>query len=218
MLSAPRSTRLILAAAAVSVAAAAPAPAEAATNSCRANSTASGNQVLHATKQSVVFHSARLKQDVACTYKDRRIVKLQRFVCCQMERYALGARYLGYTFRLDAADNEYDEVGVIDLKTGKRLTYGGDSRIRTISTGAYVRALYVTPKGTVAWLHEYPSFDPTDPTSGDIWVQSAVPGGNPTTHDMGEKGTIDTTSLALSSGGKTLFWTNAGSARSAALN
>src|SRR5688500_10480075 len=91
MLLARRTTRLLFAAAAVSVLAAAPAPAEAATNSCRASSMAAGNQILHATKQSVVFRSARLKQDVACTYKDRRIVRLQQFVCCQMERYALGA-------------------------------------------------------------------------------------------------------------------------------
>jgi hypothetical protein len=166
----------------------------------------------------VVFRSARLRQDVACTYKDRRIVRLQRYVCCQLERYALGARYLGYTFRLDAADNEYDEVGVIDLKTGRRVTYGGAARIGTISTGAYVRALYVTPKGTVAWLDEYPSFNPDDPASGDISVRSVVPRGNPTTHDTGEAGTIDTTSLGLGSGGRTLFWINAGAARSAGLN
>lgn len=214
-----RSTHLLVAAAAVSVAAIAPAPADAATNACRASAHASGNQILHATKQSIIFRSAKLKQDVACSYRYKRRVKLQPLVCCQFERYVLGSRYIAFTFRADAADAEYDDVGVIDLKTGKRIRYGEGGSVSTISTGAYVRALFVTPKGTLAWSEENPDFDPTQPTSGDVSIYSITPGASTTVrHDNGKKGTIDPHSLALGFGGTKLFWETTGGPRSAPLN
>ena len=213
-----RSTRLLLAAAAVSVAAAAPAPAEAATIPCRASSMASGNQILLATPQSVIFRSARLKEDVACSYRYKRSVRLQALVCCQFERYALGSRYIGFTFRSDAADAEYDDVGVIDLKTGKRISYGSGANVSTIGTGAYVRALVVTAKGTLAWSQENPDFDETDPTAGDVSIYSITRGASsPVRLDNGKAGTIDPNSLALSAGGTKLFWDTSAGPRSAPL-
>ena len=210
-----RSTRLVLAAAALSVAAVAPARAEAASNACRASAMAPGNQILQANRQSVIFLSARLKQPVACSYRYKRRVRLQALVCCQFERYALGSRYIGFTYRDDAADAEFDNVGVIDLKTGKRINYGG---VSAIGTGAYVRALAVTPKGTLAWSVENPDFDETDPTSGDVSIRSiALRASETVLHDNGKAGTIDPHSLALSAGGKTLFWETASGPRSAPL-
>jgi hypothetical protein len=62
-----------------------------------------------------------------------------------------------------------------------------------------------------------PDLRRADPTAGGVLVRSIVPRGNGTTHDTGEPGTIDTGSLAVGSGGKTLFWTSAGAPRSAPL-
>jgi hypothetical protein len=209
---------VLLAATAVSIAAAAPAPAAAATFPCRASSMASGNQILEATGQSVIYRDARSKQPIACSYRYKRRVRLQALVCCQFERYALGSRYIGFSFRSDAADAEYDDVGVIDLKTGKRIRYGPGGNVSSIGTGAYVRALAVTPKGTLAWSVENPDFDPTDPTAGDVSIYSVTRGATTTTrHDNGKAGTIDPGSLAVNAAGTKLFWDTTGGPRSAPL-
>lgn len=206
------SLRLSIATALLAIAVVAPAPAEAATNACRAESTKSGNTILLATRQAVVFTSKRLKQDVACTYSDKRLVRLGSFVCCQMERYALGGRYLGYAYRLDEADNEVDELGVVDLRTGKRVPHSGNSTATRVDTNGFVRSFYVTPKGTLAWLQSFT--DEAAPAPRALAVRTISAGGDTKELDTGK---IDRDSLALGSGAKTLFWTKEGTAKSAAL-
>ena len=213
MRTSPLSLRLAIATALLAVAVAAPAPAEAATNACRAESMKSGNTILLATKQAVVFTSKRLKQDVACTYSDKRLVRLGGFVCCQMERYALGGRFLGYAYRLDEADNEVDELGAVDLRTGKRVPHTGNSTATRVDTNGFVRSFYVTPKGTLAWLQSFTV--EAAPAPGDLAVRTISPGGETKTLDTGK---VDTDSLALGSGAKTLYWTKDGAAKSAALD
>jgi hypothetical protein len=198
-------------AAAVACLAAVPAPAQAATNSCRAESMRSGNTVHSANRAAVLFASRRLKQDVACTYKDRRLVRLGSVVCCQLERYALGARYLGYAYRLDEADNEVDELGVFDLKTGKRLRYKQTSGASTVDTNGYVRSFYVTAKGTLAWVQAFQAND-AQPNPTDIAVRAIAAGGTTQTLDTGN---IDSSSFAISVGGKTLYWSKDGAVKSA---
>lgn len=204
----PRRAALLAAAAAVGLAGAAPTPAQAA-NSCRSASMAPGNQVLIVTQQAVVFYSKKLGQDVACTFRDRRQVKLQNYACCQVERYALDGRYLAYAYRLSEAHNEVDELGVVDLRTGKRQRYGDSARI---STGGYAAEFYVTAKGTLAWVQTELGEDGVE---GDPTVHSASRGGAIKELDSGK---IDAGSLAVSPSGRTLYWTKAGTAMSSALD
>ena len=209
------SLRLSIAAAAVACAiAAVPAPASAATNSCRAESMKSGNTILLATNQAVVFTSKRFKTEAVCSYKHRRIVVVGGFVCCQQLRYELarGGRYFGYVRRLDEPFNEVDELGAVDLKTGKRLRFPGGSGPNTVDTGGYVRAFDINSKGTLVWLQE----NAVDGTPNDqIEVRAVAPGASGQLLDSGT--TIDPNSLALSSGGTTAYWVNGGAARSALL-
>jgi hypothetical protein len=207
------SPRLLVAAAAIACAASAPASAHAATSSCRTTSTASGNRVLVATKQAVVFSSRRLKQDAACTYSDNRIVKLGTIACCSDLRYALGGRYLAYAYRLDEADNEVDEMGVVNLRTGGRVKHKGESAATTVDTNGFIRSFYVTPKGTLAWLQEFAATD-EQPATGDLTVRAIAPLGKVQDLDTGK---IAADSLALSSGGTRLYWTKDGAVQSAAL-
>jgi hypothetical protein len=209
--SARRSTRLLVVAAAVACAAAAPAPAQAATNSCRAESLRSGSTILLATKDAVVFRSKRFKTETVCSYRYKRIVVIGGFACCQQVRYTLNGRYFGYALRLDQADNEVDELGAVDLRTGKRLTYTGTSSSTTVDTNGFVRAFYITPKGTLAWLQE--NAVDGDGT-GALAVRAIAPRG--ATQEL-DTGNVGADSLALGSGGKILYWTKDGAARSAAL-
>jgi hypothetical protein len=208
------SLRLFIAAAAIACVAAIPAPAAAATNSCRAESIRSGSTILLATSQAVVFRSKRYKTEVACDYKDRRIVVIGGFVCCQLPRYALasGGRYLGYAIRLDQADFEVDEMGVVDLKTGKRQRYSGQSAATTVDTNGYVKSFHVTSRGTLAWLQEW-FVNEAHPEDNDYAVRSIAPGKDTTELDTGK--TIDPSSFAVSSGGKTAFWVKDGATKSA---
>jgi hypothetical protein len=173
-------------------------------NSCRTASTARGNQIVTATNQAVVFFSKEMKQDVACSYKDKRQVKLEKFACCSVLRYRLGGRYLAYAYRLDEADNEVDELGVVDLRTGKRLEFDG---MRLVYTYGVAPSFYVTPRGTLAWLN----FDYDE--NGDVTrtVRVGEPGGK--TKEL-DKGNIARGSLALSSNGRTLYWTKDGTLQS----
>jgi hypothetical protein len=208
-----RSSRLLVAATALACAAGAPASAHAATSSCRSASTASGNRVLVATKQAVVFSSRRLKQDVACTYSDNRLVKLEAIACCSNLRYALGGHYLAYAYRLDEADNEVDEMGVVNLRTGGRIKHKGESAAATVDTNGFVRSFYVTPKGTLAWLQEFAATD-GQPATGDLTVRSIASNGKVQDLDTGK---IAADSLALSSGGARLYWTKDGVVQAATL-
>lgn len=206
--------RLAIFAAAVACAVGAPAPASAATNSCRAESAKSGNTTLLATSQAVVFRSKRFKTEVVCSYKHRRIVVVGGFACCQRVRYALarGGRYFGYALRLDAADNEVDELGAVDLKTGKRLTYKGTSSATTVDTGGFVREFQINSKGTLAWLQE----DAVDGSGTDVQaVEAIAPGG--TMQLLDRAATIDSASFAMSSGGTRAYWIKDGAAQSAVL-
>ena len=195
---------LCVALAALACAVTAPAPAAAATNSCRAESTRSGNSIVVANRTGVVFNSRRLKDVVACTYKDRRLVRL-RGVCCQFERYQLGARYLGFAYRLDEADNEVDEMGVYDLKTGKRVPFSKQSGPTTVDTGGFVESFHVTAKGGLAWIQLFRPEDNGTPDPNDVGVYTIAPGGQPQQLD---RGNIDPNSFAVSSGGRTAYWTH----------
>jgi hypothetical protein len=194
--------------AAVALVAAAPTAAQAA-NPCRTASAARGNQILIASNAAVVFSSRRLKQHVACTYRHKRRVKLGRIACCSELRYALGGRYLAYVYRLDEAFNEVDELGVVDLKTGKRLRYGGKTRV---DTNGYVNGFFVTPRGSLAWL-QY-GLDERGEREADRTVRAAVRNGPIEDLDVGP---IAFGSLALGSGGKALYWTKGGVTQSAVL-
>ena|SRR3712207_5055070 len=133
MLRAGRALLLVVGAA---VALAALPSAAQAANPCRAAASAPGSKVLVATNTAVVFHSRKAKQDVACTYGAKRLVKLENIACCEGLRYALAGRYLGYIVRTSQVDYEVDVFGGVDLKTGKQLRYGGK---RQIDPGGYVR-------------------------------------------------------------------------------
>ncbi|MEA2449844.1 MAG: hypothetical protein QOG63_1776 [Thermoleophilaceae bacterium] len=195
------------AAVALVVVAAAPSAAQAA-NSCRTASTAPGNHVVIASKGAVVFSSRKLKQDVACSYRYRRAVKLGRIACCSQVRYTLGGRYLAYAVRLDQAFHEVDEIGAVDLKTGKVPKYGG---AQAIDTNGYLDSFYVTPAGTLAWL-QYGVDD--NGRRIDLTVRAAARGGKVKDLDSGK---IARGSLAIGAGGGTLYWTNDGTPRTAAL-
>ena len=195
--------------AAIALAAALPASASAA-NSCRKASTARGNQIVTASKGAVVFSSRKLKQDVACTYKHKRQVKLEKFACCSLLRYTLGGRYLAYAYRLDEAFNEVDELGVVDLQTGKRVKYSGMTRV---DTNGYMRSFYVTSSGTLAWLQEFAATD-EEPEPTGFQVRAAGRGGPVKELDSGN---IGAGSLGVSSNGKTLYWTKDGATQTAAL-
>jgi hypothetical protein len=198
---------LVLVGATVALAAAVPTPAQAA-NSCRTAAGAPGNKVVVASKGAIVFSSRKLKQHVACTYKFKRQVKLGRIVCCSVERYRLGGRYLGYAIRLDEAFNEVDELGGIDLKTGRQIKYGTKPRI---DTGGYVNGFYITPTGSLAWLQ----YDLTEDGRREAFtVRAAARGG---AIDDLDSGNIALGSLGLSSAGKTLYWTKDGAVQTATL-
>ncbi len=209
------SLRLSIVTVAVACAAIAPAPAEAATNTCRAESLRSGSTILLATNQAVVFRSKRFKTEVACSYKHRRIVVIGGFVCCQLPRYALasGGRYLGHVIRLDEAFNEVDELGVVDLKTGRRARYTNQSSANVVDTQGFVRSFHVTSKGTLAWLQEYAVNEAH--AANDHAVRTIAIGGN--TQDLDTGTTIDDGSLAVSSGGRVAYWIKDGAAKSALL-
>jgi hypothetical protein len=191
---------ILLCTAALALVAAAPASAEAA-NSCRAASTAAGTKIVTASQGAVVFSSKRLNQDVACSYKHKRQVKLDNIACCSLLRYRLGGRYLAYAYRLDEAFNEVDEMGVVDLKTGKRLKFGGGVRVNTYG---FVNDFYVTSKGVLAWAQV------EEDDSGDVTKRSVhvgAPGGKITELDSGN---IAPRSLAVTSDGRTLYWVKDG--------
>ncbi|HEX8054639.1 MAG TPA: hypothetical protein VF517_16755 [Thermoleophilaceae bacterium] len=196
--------------AAVAYAITAPAPAAAAGNSCRAESLKSGNTVTVANRTGVIFESRRLQQTVACTYKHRRLVKL-RGVCCQFARFQLGSRYLGFSYRLDEAFNEVDEMGVFDLKTGKRVPFSKQSGPATVDTGGYVESFQVTAKGGLVWVQGFKNGD-DEPDPNDVAVRTIARGETPQTLDRGK---IDPDSFAVSSGGKTVYWSNDGTVKSA---
>lgn len=211
----PRRWRLPAATAAVACVALVPAPAHASTNSCRAAATASGNQVRTATPRAIVFHSRRLRQDVACTYHDKRLVRLGNVVCCELTRYALGGRYLAYAYRTSEVDNEVDEMGVFDLSTGRRLTYRKQSAASTVDTEGYVRSFFVTSRGVLVWSQAFQENEVhTDPH--EIAVRTIAAGG--ATKDLDDGNALDALSLAVGANGKRAYWTtDDGTVRSAPL-
>jgi hypothetical protein len=209
-----RSLLLVVAVAAVACAATAPAPASAATNPCRAESMRPGSTILAATKDAVVFRSRKYKTEAACTYRDKRITVIGGFACCQLVRYALSGRYLAYAARTDQADFEVDEMGVVDLRTGKRLRYKKQSASTTVDTNGYVESFFVTSRGTLVWSQTFFQNEAhTD--ENEAAIRTIAPGGE--TKDLDDSNTVDATSLGVSSSGKRAYWVNGEAVKSAAL-
>jgi len=123
----------------------------------------------------------------------------------------LAGRYFGFFYQSSGGRSRSGpsaEVDVVDLKSGKHIRLEGGSAASSISVVGL--SLVLKANGAVGWIVE--TVDQSTPRVAGFEVHAADVSGS---RLLDSSARIDPSSLAL--GGSSLYWTDAGQARSARL-
>jgi hypothetical protein len=210
-----------LAAATVAVAVAWPAAASA-EDRCSA-SRAPGTKVVVASRAAVVYKRRETepggeKQWIhyGCLYARDREWPLRGFAEFGQDfgPWALAGRYVayGYEYEEAAPDLAYEQIHVLDLRSGKEKS-GVGGPTDSPNGESYVHAIVLKRNGSIAWISSY--HDDYPHVLFQVWALERGRGGKKRKLDEGDS--IRPHSLALSDNSKMLYWRAGSEIRSAKL-
>jgi hypothetical protein len=209
---------------ALAAAAALALPAAASAESRCAASRAAGTKVVVASNKAVVYKRRETKPGdgkqwlhYGCLYaRDKEWPLSNGFAefAHHFGQWALAGRYVafGYEYEEAAPDLSYDQIHVVDLRSGKDK-YDVGSPTDSPNGESYVRAIVLKRNGSIAWISSY--HDDYPHVLLQVWKFEV--GGDGKSHKLDEGGSIRPHSLALSGNGKTVYWRNGAETRSAKL-
>lgn len=192
-----------------------PPSAGAATNPCREH--AKKKRVVAQSRSAVAYYTGSAQAGTlninACSFKGRKSMRLpgqDGRNTNYVSEVLLNGRYLAYSVydTEEAGTLGFSYVYSIDLRTRKTLVeIDASSGHDDGGFGSKVSALVLGSKGAVAWINEV--------SGPERWSVHVAAGENHSVLDTG--GDIDAQSLALAANKKTIYWTRAGLAKTAAL-
>ena len=129
-----------------------------------------------------------------------------------VDMVSLAGPYAGFAYGYSGPADTYEDVRVVDLRSGQDLYLGGAGPDHSDEQGA-VSGLVMKPDGSVAWIGMGLTWNPATQNNERVTIVGKIDSGGYAELDRGDG--IDTSSLRLD--GSTLTWTDAGQTRTAML-